>query len=131
MKAYIEIEKQKFHQHKRPISINNIDGNKVVVSNKVFYGQKGFKYLIGNKDAKIILLCIFLSKMSAYRKDFDETKNMSFLIKDDELFEKYNEIWQKIKNSFKKEFDSKPVYDEKYLKAKLRFYNGKINTIFP
>ena len=30
--------------------------------------------------------------MSAYRKDFDETKYMSFLIKHDELLEKYNEI---------------------------------------
>ena len=32
------------------------------------------------------------SKISAYRKDFDETKYMSFLIKDDELLERYNEI---------------------------------------
>ena len=30
--------------------------------------------------------------MSAYRKDFDKTKYMSFLIKNDELLEKYNEI---------------------------------------
>ena len=30
--------------------------------------------------------------MTAYRKDFDEIKFMSFLIKDDELLEKYNEI---------------------------------------
>ena len=30
--------------------------------------------------------------MSAYRKDFDESKYMSFLIKDDELLEKYDEI---------------------------------------
>ena len=36
--------------------------------------------------------CKFLPKMSAYKKDFDETKYMSFLIKDDELLEKYNEI---------------------------------------
>ena len=35
--------------------------------------------------------------MSAYRKDFDETKYMSFFIKDDELLGKYNEIWEKIK----------------------------------
>ena len=28
--------------------------------------------------------------MSAYKKDFDETKYMSFLINDDELFEKYD-----------------------------------------
>ena len=44
--------------------------------------------------------------MSAYRKDFDETKYMSFLIKDDELFEKYNAIWKEVKNNIKKEFDS-------------------------
>ena len=30
--------------------------------------------------------------MSACRGDFDETKDMSFLIKDDELLEKYNDI---------------------------------------
>ena len=36
----------------------------------------------------------------------------------------------KVKNSFKREFDSEPVYDEKYLKAKIKFYNGKINTNF-
>ena len=56
--------------------------------------------------------------------------NMSFLIKDDELLEKYNEIREKVKNSIKKEFDSKPVYNEKYLKAKIKPYNGKINTNF-
>ena len=33
--------------------------------------------------------------MSAYTGDFDETKYMSFLIKDDELLEKYNEICEK------------------------------------
>ena len=40
--------------------------------------------------------------MSAYRKDFDETKYISFLVKDDELLEKYNGIWEKVKNSLKK-----------------------------
>ena len=48
--------------------------------------------------------------MSAYRRDFDEIKYMSFLMKDDELLEKYNEIWGKVKNSIKKEFDSELVY---------------------
>ena len=38
----IEIEKQKFHQQKRPISINNIDINKIVVSSKVSFGKKRF-----------------------------------------------------------------------------------------
>ena len=55
---------------------------------------------------------------------------MSFVIKDDELLEKYNEMWGKVKNIIKKKFDSEPVYDEKYLKAKIKSYNGKINTDF-
>ena len=66
--------------------------------------------------------------MSGCRRD--ETKYMSFLIKDDALLEKYNEIWEKVKNSIKKEFDSKPVYNEKCLKAKRKSYNGEINTNF-
>ena len=73
------IGKQKFNQNKRPISIKNIDLNKIVVSNKVYFSKKVFKYLIGYKDANNIWpLCIFLPKMSAYGKDFDETKYMSF-----------------------------------------------------
>ena len=35
-----------------------------------------------------------------------------------------------MKNNLKKEFNSEPVYNEKYLKAKIKSYNGKINTNF-
>ena len=48
----IEIQRQKFPQHKEPISIKNLDINKIVVSNKVSFGKKGFKYFIGYKDSK-------------------------------------------------------------------------------
>ena len=65
--------------------------------------------------------------MIPYRRDFDETKYISSLIKDDELLEKYNEIWEKVKSSIKKEFDSEPVYNEKYPKAKIKPYNRKIS----
>ena len=51
--------------------------------------------------------------MSAYRKDFDKSKYMSFLIKDDELLRKYNKIWKKVKNTIEKEFRSDPVYNKK------------------
>ena len=44
---------------------------------------------------KIRTLSILLSKMRAYGRDFDESKCMSFLIKDDESLEKYNEFWKK------------------------------------
>ena len=40
--------------------------------------------------------------MSAYRRDFDKTKRMSFLMKDEKFLEIYNEIWEKVSNSIKK-----------------------------
>ena len=45
--------------------------------------------------------------MPAYRRDFDETKYV-FLMRNDELLEKYNEIWEKVRNNIKKEFHSEP-----------------------
>ena len=45
-----EIEKQEFHQYKRPISIKNKGINKIVVPNKVL--NKGFKYFISRKNAE-------------------------------------------------------------------------------
>ena len=92
----IGIEKYKFHQYKRPISIDNKDVNKIVVSNKISFGKNGFKYFIGYKDAKeIIPLYIFFTKMSAYRRDFDKTRCMTFLIKNGKMLENYNGIWKK------------------------------------
>ena len=73
-------------------------------------------------------LCIFLPKISAYRRDFDKTKCMSVLINNEKLLEKYYEIWKKVSNITKNEFDSNPVYNEKYIKTKIKSYNGKINT---
>ena len=58
------------------------------------------------------------TKTTVYRKDFDETKFTSFLMKDDELLEKYNEIWEKVKETLEIEFHSKPVYNKKYQKLK-------------
>ena len=44
-----DIEKQKFHLYKRPISIRNLDFNQIVVSKKVSIGKKSFKYFISYK----------------------------------------------------------------------------------
>ena len=38
---------------------------------------------------------------------------MSFLIKNDELLEKYKKIWDKVSNSIKEGFENKPVCNEK------------------
>ena len=45
----IEIQKQKFHKHRRPILIKNIGINKIVVSNKIYFSKNGFKCFIGYK----------------------------------------------------------------------------------
>ena len=58
---------------------------------------------------------------------------MILLVNDKEVLEKYNEIWNKIKKLFGKEFDSKPVYNYKYIKAKINLYKtnfpGNITSI--
>ena len=88
----IEIVKQKIHSRKNPISVFDVNMDRIVVSNRISFGKKSFEYFIGyeNDFEKVMPLFVMLPKMSAYRKDFDETKYMSFLIKGDELLEKYN-----------------------------------------
>ena len=54
-------------------------------------------------------LCIKLLRMAAYRRDFVETKYISFLIKDNELIEKYNEMWDNVSNIIKRGFDIEPI----------------------
>ena len=39
---------------------------------------------------------------------------MSFVVKDDDVLDKYNEIWDKIKEKLRIKFHSMSVYDEKY-----------------
>ena len=55
---------------------------------------------------------------------------MSFFISDDEVLDKYNEIWDVIKNRLGIKFHSKPIYDKKYIKAKVREFDGVIKTNF-
>lgn len=55
---------------------------------------------------------------------------MSFLVQDNKLLEKYNEIREKVSNIIKKGFDGEPVYNDKYLKNKIKSYKGKVNTNF-
>ena len=57
--------------------------------------------------------------MSGCIKYFENmSKNMSFLIKDDEVGDKYEKVWDVIKNELGIKFHGEPVYEYKYLKAK-------------
>ena len=48
------------------------------------------------------------------------------------MLEKCNQIWKKVRKLLKIEFDSKPVCDDdnKYIKTKIRIYDGIVNTNF-
>ena len=56
--------------------------------------------------------------------------NISFLIKDDAVWDKYDSIWDVIKDKLGIKFHSEPVYEYKYLKAKLREFDDVIKTNF-
>ena len=56
---------------------------------------------------------------------------MPLLIKQNHnVLDKYNEIWNKFKKTLNIKSHSMPVYDEKYVKAKKREFNGVIKTNF-
>ena len=75
-------------------------------------------------------LCIKFPKLSGYVKYFNSNnKCMNFLARDKKLLKTYNAIWDKIGNLLEKAFDSELVYN-KYIKSKIKLYNGKINTNF-
>ena len=106
--------------------------DEIVVSEKFKHNNEGFKHFIGYLEGGIIKpLCIILPQMSGYIKYVENGgKNMSFLIKDNEVWEKYNKIWDVIKNKLGIKFHSEPVYEYKYLKVKVKEFDGVIKTNF-
>ena len=50
------------------------------------------------------------------------------MIKDNELWDKYDKIWDVIKDKVGIKFHSEPVYECKYLKAKVWEFDGVIKT---
>ena len=57
-------------------------------------------------------------------------ENMSFVMDDEEIYEKYNEIWEVIKKLLKVDFTVGPVRDDKYLVAKLKIFDRINRTTF-
>ena len=124
--------KKEFHASKKPIALNLVGTDKMIISDRFKHNDRDSKYFIGYFDDDIIRpLCIVLLQMSGYIKYFDDGgKNMSFKIEDDDIYLKYNEIWNKIKKTLNITFPSQPIYDEKYIKTKVKIFDDVINTIF-
>ena len=99
---------------------------------KFKHNNEGFKHFISNQEGETVKpLCIILPQMSGYLKYFENRhKNISFLIEDDELWDKYDDIWDTIKNKLGIKFHSEPVYKYRYLKAKVREFDDVIKTNF-
>ena len=110
----------------------SVDPDQIVVPNRFKHNDEGFKYFIGYLKGEIIkTLCIILPQMSGYIKYFENSsKHMSFLIKDDEVWDKYDKMWDVIKSKLNIKFHSEPVYEYQYLKTKVRELNGEIKTNF-
>ena len=76
--------------------------------------------------------------MSGYIKTFkvkvgDKDKNnklKSFRLDDEKLLEKYKAIWTNIEDLKNIELNALPVYDNRYIKTKIRTYNDKVYTNF-
>ena len=126
------INKKEFDKSKQPVNLDLINIDQIVVFDKFKHNDYGFKYFIGYKEGEIVEpLYISLSQMTGYIKYFENRgKNMSFVIKDDDVLDKYNKTWDKIKEKLSIKFHSTPVYDEKYIKAKVRKFNGVIKANF-
>ena len=111
----ISLNKKEFHKSKEPIELMSVIVDQIVVSDKFKHKNEGFKYFIGYLEGGIVKpLCIILPQMSGYIKYFEYGgMNMSFLIKDDEVWEKYEQIWDLIKNKLGIKFHSEPIYKKK------------------
>ena len=111
--------------------LDSVDLSKIVVSSKWKINDTTYKYLCGYLNNVIQPLCVILPQMSGYIKYFDDGgKNMSFITDDEEVYEKYNKIWEVVRKLLKLKFTVSPIRDDKYIIAKLRIFNKINRTTF-
>ena len=62
----IEIEKNKFQHYEGTVSLKNVDIEKILVSNKISFGEKKYKYFIDYlyKDQGVKPLYVILPKQA-------------------------------------------------------------------
>ena len=98
--------------------MKDIIANNIIVSEKVKGNNDILKYYVGyTVDDNVIPLILLLPIMSVWIKYFENSgKNMSFKIEDDEIYLKYNEIWNKIKKLLGGiRLSSDIIYDDQYI----------------
>ena len=120
-----EVDKKKFYSSKQAISLDSVDLSKIVVSNKWKINDATYKYLCGYLNDDVIQpLCVILPQINGHIKYFDDGgKNMSFATDDEEVYEKYNVIWEVVRKLLKVNFAVSPVRDDKYIVANIKILN--------
>ena len=92
------------------------------------------KYIIGYNVIIVLSISplqLFLPRITGYLNIFEDgTRKMYFLTDNNEYFERYTKIWEKISDLIDKIFDRDPVYNNKYINTKIRSYNNDIMTNF-
>ena len=103
--------KKKFYSSKQAISLDSVDLSQIVVLNKWKMNNTTYKYLCGYSNNDVIQpLCVILPQMSGYIKYFDDGgENMSFVPDDEEVYKKYNKIWEVVRKLLKVTFTVGPV----------------------
>ena len=127
-----EVDKIEFYLSEQAIPLDSIDLSKIVVSNKWKINDTTYKYSCGYLNNDIIqTLCVILPQMSGDIKYFDDGgKHMSFVTDDEEVYKKYNKIWEVVRKLLKVKFTVNPIRDDKYIIAKLKIFNGINRTTF-
>ena len=126
-----EVNKKEFYSSKQAISLDSVDLDKIVVSNKYKINNTTYKHICRylNNDT-IQPLRVILPQMDGYIKYFDDGgKTMSFVTDDAKIYEKY-EIWEVIRNLLEINFTVNPIRDYKYLIAKLKIFDRINKTTF-
>ena len=118
-----KILKSEFYKNKKVNGIDDIDINKILVSEKETYGTKhSFKCFIGYNDNDVIIrpLYVRLPQMTGYARKFDENATMFFRANNKQLLKNYNKLWEKVEKLMRIDFENKPVHgdDDKYIKTK-------------
>ena len=127
-----EVDKKEFYSSKQAILLDFVDLSKIAVSNKWKINDTTYKYLCGYLNNDFIQpLCVILPQISGYIKYFhDSGKNMSFVTDDEEVYKKYNEIWEEVRKPLKLKFTVSPIGDDKYIIAKLKIFKNVNRTTF-
>ena len=111
-------DKYGFQKDKKPININEVNIDKIVLSNKTPYGEYGankyhISYLIGGLRP---LHIITIKNIKLY------TNHINVLTNDNKLLN-YIEIWNNIGKIWKKRFHSESIYNNEHIKTKISSYN--------